>query len=71
MESISSNYSDILEGLLLDNVRQIRKSAIIQHMTDKLDTAVSVASDISRSMSSGGYEFDSNIPEGSTFSIHV
>ena len=73
MESISStsDYSSILENLLLSDVSQIRKSAMIQHATDKLDRASEIAYEISHPQFGEGYQLDSNIPEGSTFSLHV
>ncbi len=73
MEGISSTsgYSSILEDLLLDDVKMIRKSAILQHQGEKLGIATSVASELSKSMTADGYEFDAEVPEGSTFSLHV
>ncbi len=73
MESISSStdYSAILENMLLTDVNQIRKSAILQHLGNKMAISTSIANDIASSLTSEGYQIDSEIPEGSTFSIHV
>ncbi len=73
MESIgsASGYTSIIEDLLLDDVNMIRKNAILQHQGQKLGIATSVANELTQSMTSDGYQFDAEIPEGSTFSIHI
>lgn len=69
--SSSSDYSKIMEDMLLWDVSQIRKTAIVQHMTNKLDNSIAVASELGQSIMNQGYSPDSSIPEDSTISVHV
>lgn len=73
MESISStgDYASILENMILDDVNLIRKSAIIDHLGQKIDIAQNVANEITDSMNNGSHYIDNTIPENSTFSIHI
>ena len=69
--SSSTDYSYLLEDMILTDVNEIRKSAVLQHLGGKMDRAMSVANEITSSMGPGGYQMDNVIPEDSTFSIHV
>ena len=71
--SSSSNYLDMFDYLTFSQVNEIRKTAILQQKGQELNIASSVANGITSSIieSQNGYEFDSKIPEGSTFSLHV
>lgn len=65
MEGIDSSiYSSITSELI--------KSVMMQNLNAQIaNSAIKASDEVLNSISTGGYEMDSEIPEGSTVSYHV
>ena len=70
--SVSTNYGDLLNDLVGDSVKLIRKNAIVDKLNGDIELAQSIANEIAQGIANNsGYEPDAKIPEHSTLSFHV
>ena len=67
--SISNNYAELFNDMASVQAKEIQKAAIMEQLGMQVAMASNIADSICASL--GGYEMDSEIPEGSTVSFHV
>ncbi|MBR2069453.1 MAG: hypothetical protein IJ877_06810 [Candidatus Gastranaerophilales bacterium] len=68
IDSISNDYSQILQDMVETQSRQIKEAVILEELNMKMAVASTIVDSIT---SSDTYQMDSVIPENSTVSYHV